>query len=566
MARHIPEGGLTWYKGTILPYASLWHTLIRLGSLNRLSFSQLPDNPADSKGWRIVRANWYPLFNERNNVDINLILTALGESPGTMRWSHLGGLAPWLQSIFTNHLRFCQTCLSQGYHSSFYSLKLLDACPIHGEPLFDHCKCGAYVNSRQKSNNFRQYGKCYCTKTIYIDSECCRRPKITVEQTRTLDNIASWLEELNQLIKPEEFTRKSDYSDYVNPVRLDVAGWCNALEIDYPDQLIKSAPHGHTFAFEKGGPFLETTPKTKSDFNERPDKYWWEDSPATWTYRSICRHLRRHVLKEEPRLLRNYSTPHDHTADFKKFIQEPKFAAAYAESEWAKHFDQNARMRRWPYRDPWADPNQKFIGQLEVFGRPNWSNHPKISESIKTWLEYHWAAYCMLCIWTYYQDRTDQVVSSGNPWRWDKSNNLPSWDWVARVQSDGSVLFSCLKSRVPILPVRHHKSKSERIYDQKILELQRAKSVVDACKGPCLNWSQRDGWSVTPASAPDTLDYKRLTLRGRFTERPKFWIFPANGRYVARLETVALQAEEQSSREAISSLRTAYKQYINRYT
>ena len=81
---------------------------------------------------------------------------------------------------------------------------------------------------------------------------------------------------------------------------------------------------------------------------------------------------------------------------------------------------------------------------------------------------------------------------------------------------------------------------------------------MNTCKGHCLTWSHRDGWLVGRAISPDEVSCKRHTLLGPFSGKPKFWLYTANDRYVARLEAVALQVEEQSPREAISNLRTAY--------
>lgn len=561
MAHHEPEGELTWYRGSIRPYASLWHTLVRLGSLNRLSLSQIPDRPANIQGGRRADRNtWYPLFNEANEIDTNELAIALGESASSLRWSHLGNVVPWIRSHFTRHLRFCKTCLSLGYHSSLYSLKLLDACPIHGEPLFDGCPCGTVIGNKLTSANFRQYGHCTCGTTTFIDPENCRDPKIAVQQTQALDNIAVWLQELAALIKPVDY-KVPRFSSVVTPAHLDVATWCDAFEIRYPENLIKSVSHRRLLTIAKGGPFHGAAPQPAKRTDRSLGKYWREDSPATWTYRSICRYLRRHGVSDDSRIGRKDAARYKYANAFGKLLQEPKFAAAYTEAQWARHLEPNVCERRWPYRDPWADPNQKFIGQLELFGAPDWRTHQNIAQSTRTWLEYHWAAYCMLCIWAHYKDRTDRIISVGNEWLIGEHIALPNWDWAAKVQPDGSALFACLNARTSIFPARCHKPKSARIREQQILELQRAKAVQDACKGPCLTWSQRDDWNVTTAVAPGSVGCKRHTLLGSFKERPKFWLFPTHGGYIARLETVALQVADQSPRDAISLLRSAYAQY-----
>jgi len=560
MPRHLPEAGLTWYRGSVRPYASLWHTLIRLGELNRLSLAQLPDRPANSQGRRAVRSNWYPLFNEANQIDTNKISIALGESPVCMRWSHLGPAPLWFRSHFTNHLRFCQTCLSQGYHSSLYSLKLLDTCPIHGEPFFDGCKCGKVIGNKLMSSDFRQFTRCECGATTFIDPENCRRPKITIEQTSALDGIVSWLEELSSVIKPVPY-KTPIVIDVVTPGNLDVASWCDVFGIRYPEKLIKTISVHHSLSTTRGGPFHDIKSKPEKGTYRKFDKYWWHDTPATWAYRSICRHLRRHCANEDPRLGRRYSMPYDYGPEFRKNMQDPKFAAAYTEAEWVKYLELNAPRRRWPYRSPSIDPCQSFAGILRLFGEPGWLDHQNVASSVRTWLEYHWATYCMQAIWVYYNRRTERIVTAGNKWRLGEQLPLPIWDWAAKLQPDGSVLFACVEVSPPLLPIRRRKTKTVRTEEQQIKELSRAKTVQDACNGPCLTWNQRDGWTATTAIPPDGLRFRRHKLLGSFKQRPKFWLFQVGGVYIARMETVPLQVVEQSPREVISLLRIAYAQY-----
>lgn len=560
MSRHVPEGGLTWYRGSIRPYASLWHTLIRLGSLNRLKLSQLPDRTSKNQRTRSPRYTWYPLFNEANEVDTHALAVALGESPAVMRWSHLGNSPPWFRSHFTGHLRFCRTCLTQGYHSSLYSLTLLHACPIHGEPFVDGCPCGAVIGTKLKAVDFARYAGCACGNTIFIDPENCRSPKLPAESTRELDEIAGWLDELTSVVKPRVF--KDDHFSCVAPTSIDVGILCDVFDIRHPKNLLKFASHGQPMALTRGGPFCDAPAKPNRVVRQEGNGYWRVGSPSTWTYRAVCRYLRRHGVTDDPRLQRHYSRRHDFSQEVGAFIQDPNFAAAYAEAEWARHLDQNAQERRWPYRDPWADPLKKFTGHLELFGEPNWSNCGPIAQSTKTWIEYHWAAYCMLCVLAYYQDRTERLAAGGSIFQHIEPQK---WSWAARVKPDGSALFACLRGRAPLLQVRQRKDKRERIREQEILLQQRAKVAREVCRGPCLTWNPRDSWYVTTALVPDAKDCKLDTLRGSFSERPKFWLFAANGGYVARLKDVALQAPGQSRREAISVLRTAYSQYTKAY-
>lgn len=91
---------LTWYRGSIRPYASLWITLIRLGRLNRMRLCDLPDRPQSPYGIQNPRQTWYPLFNNYNHIDTEKLAHALGEPPQAFNWSHLGHISPWLWGTF----------------------------------------------------------------------------------------------------------------------------------------------------------------------------------------------------------------------------------------------------------------------------------------------------------------------------------------------------------------------------------------------------------------------------------------------------------------------------------
>jgi hypothetical protein len=47
----------------------------------------------------------------------------------------------------SNRLRFCASCLDEGFHSSIHQILLITECPQHGEKLQEHCKqCGGAID------------------------------------------------------------------------------------------------------------------------------------------------------------------------------------------------------------------------------------------------------------------------------------------------------------------------------------------------------------------------------------------------------------------------------------
>lgn len=60
---------LTWHTGSILPFASLWHTLMRVAALNSLRVHELPDadvhRDPGARSTKYYRASL--LYNESTN-------------------------------------------------------------------------------------------------------------------------------------------------------------------------------------------------------------------------------------------------------------------------------------------------------------------------------------------------------------------------------------------------------------------------------------------------------------------------------------------------------------------
>lgn len=148
MLASTPAARLTWYPGSIRPYASLWHTVLRVAALNGLRSGELPDWPTALSPTGQRQRSLYPLHNARAAVNTDALASALGEAPAVFVWSHFGALAPWLRFAVTPGFRLCLACLEEGYHSALFSLRFLSACPIHGTPLLAQCHCGRAFKDR----------------------------------------------------------------------------------------------------------------------------------------------------------------------------------------------------------------------------------------------------------------------------------------------------------------------------------------------------------------------------------------------------------------------------------
>lgn len=542
---------LTWYRGSIRPYASLWSTLIRLGRLNRMRLCDLPDRPQSPYGIQNPRQTWYPLFNNYNHIDTEKLAHALGEPPQAFNWSHLGHISPWLWGYFSDRLRFCRACLKEGYHSSLYSLRLLHDCPIHGEALIDTCTCGVFVSNKQTSNDFRRYGKCSCPDWRFLALNNWRQPTIDCGSADKLAPLAQLLDQLATVTVPN------------NSIwgQLPLPSICASLDIAYPDSL--SRPEGHVnFTINKGGPFPIQRNATSTLTRHGAMKYW-SDSPATWTYRAICRFIRRHVISKRDRLCCGDAVPANFLETLQKVRSQPRFLAAYIEMRWAKSLESTVVERRWPYRRPdtGSATNVGYIGRLQLTGSP--LELPKwcIRTSTSDWLEYHWTARAMLNQWLDAAEQSRSLLA-GPPFEAiPQTPMLPSWSWSAQLLEGKICTFiERLHDRI-LAPKTQANSKQARVASREAGRQRLFNGVRQQCSGPCLTWSECDGWHVTLAYAPTLPGLKQHVLLGVSESKVAFWLYGCDGMFVTRLCSLRLQTSGKTPRQAIEQLRNCYKHH-----
>ncbi len=157
---------LTWYRGSIRPYASLWHTLMRVAALNGHKAGELPGWPASLTAPQ-HRRRLHPLHNPKCAFNTEALAHALGEPLEVFRWSHLGALPSWMRPLVAQGFRVCLTCLDEGYHSALFSLRLLQDCPIHNRPLLERCHCGRAFPDKLTTADLNLRACCPCGPTTF---------------------------------------------------------------------------------------------------------------------------------------------------------------------------------------------------------------------------------------------------------------------------------------------------------------------------------------------------------------------------------------------------------------
>jgi len=140
----ISYSGLCWRPSWTSRFESLWSLLRKVSHLNATTHTEIrklfrrDDMPKKLDAWRWCLRADLRLFGA---LDPNKISNILGID--------LSHLAEAIVSRFvheheagdltSNFLRFCPTCISQGFHSTLYQLLFLNKCPAHGDQLVIRC-------------------------------------------------------------------------------------------------------------------------------------------------------------------------------------------------------------------------------------------------------------------------------------------------------------------------------------------------------------------------------------------------------------------------------------------
>ncbi len=546
---------LTWYRGSIRPYASLWSTLIRLGMLNRMRLCELPDRTLKTFDIQKLRQTWYPLFNDHSPIDIVKLAQALGEPPEIFEWSQLARVQPWLRAYFSNQLRFCRACLQEGYHSSLFSLLLLRNCPVHGELLIDACTCASAFAGKQTSYDFAHYEKCACPAGQAIALGNWRQPTLDPTKTQLLEPVARFLDDLSLITISER--------SFNTPLPLPLI--CAAFAVTYPAILSRpsdSPVMQGDLTVIRGGPFpARRDTQTKPEFSSKSS--YRMGNPTTWTYRAICRYIRRHVIQRRNRLMPEDAFNANHLLTLHKVRSQPRFVTAFTEMQWTRQLEKTIFERRRPYRKPSNDPvsGGRVKGELHVnethIDLPKWC----AKTSAVQWMQYHWASHTLLHDWLKVSAQTQFLLSWTSPQTVRRPATASSWPWAVQlIEGEICTFVEQFHERV-LVPYKPINSKQDRVDAVEARQMQISNAMLQECSASCLTWTVPEGWQVTSAYAPTKPALKRHTLLGVPERKTVFWLYCCDGLFVARLCATRLQATGTTPKQAIDQLRNCYRHY-----
>ncbi|WP_124606208.1 MULTISPECIES: hypothetical protein [unclassified Burkholderia] len=550
----MPEPRLTWHAGSVLPYASLWHTVLRACALNSLHPRDLPSTQTPSP--RAVHL----LDNHDGNLDIRAFANELGESLAAFRWATLEALpTPLRTALAVARPRLCLACLSAGYHAALFSVGLLETCPIHGLPLVDCCHCGAPFHTTLRSiADFGTAGSCRCGRLHFFTRETCRRPTLAPETTRAFEPIVAWLEAMSTLIRParldDALLRRAPDS-----VRWLVTTACT-LGVAYPPCLRHVTPTAPVvvvrYSADSCGHADRKSPQQPREGDRRS---YWRASATTTVYRALARHIRRHLARDGCRWVARFVDSSDPILIGEQVRASDRARRAFADMLWAHTIEAEVERRRWPDRRPPIGEVVRFTPHVVAGSEVRGAR--ALATSARDWLEGHAARVNLAAVWQAAEARATAVACSGVA-AWDPMTRDASDCerlWLARVAEDG------LHFAAPATQGWSAIARLDKIARQArdtARRQAREAAMWAACHGACLSWSEEAGWHVIDAIAPADGDLRRRRLLGVKEGRPWCWLYrAADGRIVARWDQARLQVLDVTPKAAMAALRRCASDY-----
>lgn len=603
-----PSSRLTWHQGSVLPYASLWHSVQRAMLLNALRAKDLPasEHATDQAGFpRYVNL----LYNEAGGVpggppvealSMRGLAQALGESEAAFNWAHLGRLQMSVRALVSPSIRVCRPCLAAGYHCALYSLRLLQACPIHGCELEDRCNCGELFSGELVVLSQMNPGYCRCGRMAFVTRQTCRRPTLRHDEVAPISVIAAWLERLTGVVRPfpADRHRQQAHDELFLP---SVHAWCSELGLGAPGShrvtdsvpLLASVSEASLATIERADADLHPANgvRTAAASRRRHSPYWSTDD-ATTIYRALARHIRRHVARGTEAHAIDFMLNPDPLQMGSRMRDQHRPLVAFADLLFTECMEAHAGLRRWPYRDPRIGASRSIhdgLVQVTIDGGHAW---PPASRDIRlAWVRSQAACAAITHAWRRAQRLAIHVAATGFA-DWNaateqygpaggsssayidqlKPSGTALWfsapppyqvTWAAAVVGEHLRFVSApATSRIDwTLP---RASKALRRGTWTAAQQQRATDLLVSCSGPCLTWSAHGGWGVCASARPEIMPAKRHRLLG-VAGTPRFWVFPWEGGFAARACAVRIQAFGATAREAVDALRAAVRQHRKQF-
>lgn len=191
-----------WRPGYVYKYASLWISALRFCILNRPDFSIFAEivcqNHTDLETQRYVNIDAYPR-SRRNSIAVDFFVQTLGEDRKQFNWSNLADFPSGFRNItLSDSPAICLACIAQGFHTSIFSLRWLNKCPLHGDVLLRRCPiCDSPLKARMRPGQKFAASICGCDNQ-WMSIEVARYPLACPDRDEVLSDIIGWIERISK--------------------------------------------------------------------------------------------------------------------------------------------------------------------------------------------------------------------------------------------------------------------------------------------------------------------------------------------------------------------------------
>jgi hypothetical protein len=558
---------LTWYRGSVLPYHSLWFTLMRVADLNQMKVKGLNDLMSKQGDLpSVMHERFVRTHHLGDEASIDRLAQTLGEPLSAFRWSHTAAVSQWTQSLFLSTPRVCPQCVLEGYHSALFSLKLLQTCPMHECEFMSACLCGENFPDRITDIACARGGNCGCGKFEFLSRKTCRQPTVDPTFTQPLDAVATWLDNISSVVRLPISELSGKHETLPAWISL-IQQWCDLYGIDYPSCFIRPAETKKPMIVKRfGRPILK-----QSDFDTVRKtaitlEFGGHLKVHDAIYSSYSRHLRQHVAVDSHRWIRRFQKSGDplEIAAWMRDSAQAYFAFAYM--LWVHATDES---RTWDFPahglSKHAPRNHKAesgrSGSTSVRLKSEKSSNQEAEQL--AWLRGHRAISSLEQLWDVAIKRASQAVESGSatwgPLRSDPANS----EVVVRGDEDGAMTLLELRAEPakPIFEMKSRDGKARRISEAR---LQRAQSFSRLREETLELYHSFGGerWAQVEPQVPDGQLLRRWSLVDSGFHPHPFWLFSSENLYVARSRLAPLQESRDTAKDAIDALRESTIAYI----
>lgn len=552
----LPE--LTWHAGSVLPYASLWHTMHRVVQLNGLTAHTLQPYMKRRLGYS---AKQNSLITNDSMIDLGKLARALGEPASRFRLATLETLAPWTYQLFhTASVRFCRHCLGQGYHSTLMSLKAMTHCPIHNCEIEDTCTCGLGISACNRYELYQMPGQCDCGKLGFFTRETARRPSLPAEATRAFDELAMWLEQTSDRLVM--MSVRDNWETVQGEGRLEWSAhqWSQLTGLQLPPAFTPPEPVQTLMAeFEaQGGPFPVAWSQVGRTSHPKDDLV----SLRRGVVKSFDRHLRRHVLKGQSWINRLCMSS-DSDRILSLLQHHPEARPAFTYLIWLAAILGSHDLRR--IRSAVARKFYKLGTRLP--GMPAHATQAAVGAGAHAWLEMHAAGLALSSLWMEaHEQMLGMVAQQSVSWGWHPSVMAGKYRWCATMAPDGRCRIGKRARLCTYLPV--HNRQAPRRQDGDKAKSPPARDFLAKLEQVGLIKTRRNEWKSGRLRLPSPqsgLLLKRCRLFG-VQEPLSYVVFQRYGKlFIARLVERPMEAHGLTPRAAIDGLRSAVRQHQTMY-